>query len=211
MATLLHIRSSPRDNTSSYSGRAAQAFTDAYAAAHPGDRVITLDVVHDAIPEFGELAAAGKYKIMRGMSHTPEEAKAWKDVVAAIDAFKAADKYVISAPMWNFGVPHRLKQYLDVIVQPTLTFSFSPDKGYDGLVKGKPAAVIVARGGEYAPGTPAAAYDHQLPYILQILGFIGFTDVKVIRVEPTLHGGADLNQARLEAAKAEAAALARRF
>lgn len=211
MAVLFHLRASPRDNSKSYSGRVAQAFIDAYAAAHPGDTVKTLDVAHDPIPEFGDLATAGKYKVMNGLAHTPEEAKAWQTVVDSVNTFKAADKILISAPMWNFGIPYRLKQYLDVITQPGLTFGFSPEKGYFGLVTGKPATVVVSRGGEYPPGTPGAAYDHQLPYLQLILGFMGFTDVKVVCVEPTLHGGPELNAARLEAAKVGAADLARTF
>ena len=55
--------------------------------------------------------------------------------------FKSADKYVFSLPMWNFGIPYKLKHFIDVLVQPGLTFSFSPETGYKGLVTGKPAVV----------------------------------------------------------------------
>lgn len=40
-----------------------------------------------------------------------------------IERFKGADKYLFSLPMWNFGVPCKLKKYIDVIVQPTYTAS----------------------------------------------------------------------------------------
>lgn len=51
--------------------------------------------------------------------------------------------------MWNFGIPYRLKQYIDILVQPGYTFSYSPEQGYTGLVN-KPAAVVYARGGDYS-------------------------------------------------------------
>ena len=57
-----------------------------------------------------------------------------------IEQFVNADKFLLAIPMWNFGIPYRLKQYLDVILQPGYTFSFSPETGYSGLVTGKPAA-----------------------------------------------------------------------
>jgi FMN-dependent NADH-azoreductase len=53
-------------------------------------------------------------------------------------------------------------------------------------VTGKPAFVAFARGGEYPPGSPAEAWDFQSKYILTALGFIGFTDIRVVMAEPTL-------------------------
>ncbi len=67
-----------------------------------------------------------------------------------------------------------------------LTFDFSPETGYTGLVTGKPAAVIYARGGEYPAETEMAAFDLQKPYIETWLRFIGFTEIESIVIEPTL-------------------------
>ena len=78
------------------------------------------------------------------------------------------------------------KQFIDVIVQPGLAFSFSPDTGYKGLITGKPIVVVYARGGAYGPGTGMEGYDAQSTYLKQVLGFIGFTDIKEIFVEPTM-------------------------
>jgi FMN-dependent NADH-azoreductase len=91
--------------------------------------------------------------------------------------------------MWNFGIPYRLKQYIDIITQPGLTFSYDPEKGYTGLVTGKPVLFVLARGGEYPEGTPAVAFDHQTSYLKTIFAFMGFTDMSAILVEPTLMAG----------------------
>ena len=115
-----------------------------------------------------------------------DQQAAWQAVEAVIAQFNGADKYFFSLPMWNFGIPYKLKHYFDVIIQPTYTFSYSPDTGYQGLVTGKPAALIYARGGAYPPETPALSYDFQKPYMELILGFLGFTTVKSVVVEPTL-------------------------
>ena len=32
--------------------------------------------------------------------------------------------------MWNFGIPYKLKQWIDVITQPGLAFRFDPAQGY---------------------------------------------------------------------------------
>jgi hypothetical protein len=66
-----------------------------------------------------------------------EQAKAWKRVEEVIERFKSADWYLFSLPMWNFGVPYVLKHFIDVIIQPGLTFSFSPSRGLQGLSHGE--------------------------------------------------------------------------
>ena len=185
MATLLYIEASPRKERS-ISIAVAKEFLRAYTEAHPADAVETLDLWAAALPEFDGAAINAKYNILHGLPHSATEAKAWGAVEALCRHFKAADKYLFSVPMWNFGIPYKLKHYLDLIVQPGLTFSHSPEQGFTGLVSGKPAAVIYASGGEYGPASPAKDYDLQKPYMNLILGFIGITGVRSIAAAPSL-------------------------
>jgi hypothetical protein len=46
--------------------------------------------------------------------------------------------------MWNFGIPYKLKHWIDVITQPGLTFRFDPAQGYLPLLKDRPTVVIIA-------------------------------------------------------------------
>jgi FMN-dependent NADH-azoreductase len=204
MATLLHIQASPMDDRS-FSTRAARTFLEAYRASHPGDAVETLDLWSADLPAFDFTAASGKYKVMRGMAHSIEEARAWQRVVETIDRFKSAAKVLVSSPMWNFGIPYRLKHYIDILVQPGLTFSYDPSAGYSGLVTGRPLQLILARGGEYPQGSQAATMDHQRPYLEIIFGFMGFADIRSLVVEPTLNPVADDRLATALGAAREAA------
>jgi FMN-dependent NADH-azoreductase len=104
--------------------------------------------------------------------------------VRLADHFKSADKYLVSLPMWNFCIPYKLKHYIDLLVQG-LTFSFTVEDGYKGLVTGKPLVAVYARGGAYCPGSAAESWDQQSTYLRHIFGFIGITDVREIFVEPT--------------------------
>ena len=61
------------------------------------------------------------------------------------------------------------------------TFSY-PSSGPAGLLKGKRAFLVLASGGIYSDG-PAKAFDFQEPYLRTILGFMGITEVDVVRVE----------------------------
>jgi len=194
MSKLLHIEASPRGDRSA-SIAVARHFLDAYRAAHPGDTVETLDLWQTPLPEFDGATLDAKYAVMHGQSHTPDQLQAWYAVVKIAEHFKSADKYLFSLPMWNFGIPYKLKHFIDILAQPGLTFSFTPGEGYKGLVTGKPAVAIYARGGAYGPGTGAEAYDQQSGYLKQILGFIGFTDIREIFVEPTLASATSKDEA----------------
>lgn len=186
MAKLLYIQASPRAARSK-SSQVASAFLENYQQLHPQDTITTLNVFREDLPPFDGLAVQAKYTIMHGEDHTPEERQAWDAVEKVISQFKDADKYVLSLPMWNFGIPYRLKQYFDLLIQPGYTFS-ADKNGYSGLVKGKPIVVVYARGGAYPEGTEREAFDMQKKYVELVLGFIGFENNQTIVVEPTLHG-----------------------
>jgi FMN-dependent NADH-azoreductase len=188
MAKILYIKASPR-NQRSYSIAAADAFVRAYKHINPDDLIVELNLFDTQLPKFDGFALQAKYSIMGGQKHTPEEKAAWEAIEKVIEEFKSFDKFVFAVPMWNFNIPYQLKHYIDVIVQPSYTFSFSPDKGYTGLVTGKPVFISLARGGAYGPGTGAEAYDFQSRYLELILGFIGFTDIRTLITEPTLEQG----------------------
>jgi len=209
MARLLYIETSPRKDRSA-SIEAAKTFIGEYKRTHPEDVVETLDLWTTHLPEFDGHVIDSKYAILHGLEHTDEQRQAWKGVEDVIGKFNEADKYLFSLPMWNFGIPYKLKHYIDVIVQPGYTFSFSPEEGYKGLVTDKPIAVIYARGGAYGPGTGAESYDLQKAYLEHILGFIGFKDFQTLLVEPTLVSPEDYKKT-MEAAREQAKAMAARF
>lgn len=199
MSRLLYIQASPRIQRS-HSIAVADAFVAAYEQTYADDEIETVNLFEASIPNFDGLAVQAKYTIMHGQAHSDEEMRAWKNIERVISQFTSADKYVFAVPMWNFGIPYRLKQYIDILVQPGYTFSYSEEKGYQGLVVGKPALVVYARGGEYPGGTEGEAFDMQSKYVALILGFMGFKDVRSVIVEPTLQGGPDVAKTRVREA-----------
>lgn len=210
MSTLLYIESSPRKQRSA-SIEIAQAFLAAYRAAHPGDSVQTVDVWNLDLPEFDGHALDAKYAGIAGVERTAEQKAIWSRISELAQPLIAADKIVVSVPMWNFGIPYKLKHYLDVVSQKDLLFTFD-ERGLNGLLGGKKALGIYARGAEFGPGsqTPAAGWDLQAGYLNLWFRFTGVTDVHSIFVEKTLYGP-DVDRVGRDAAIAEAVALARRF
>jgi FMN-dependent NADH-azoreductase len=210
MSKLLYIQASPRVGRS-HSIAVADAFVESYRENNPDDEIVTLDIFKADLVPFDGLAVQAKYTILHGQKHSQEELGAWKGVEAIIEEFNSAGKYVMAVPMWNFGIPYRLKHFIDIIVQPGYTFSYTPEEGYKGLVTGKPIFIAYARGGEYPPGSDYEAFDLQKKYLEVILGFMGFTDIRSIAVEPTLMGGPEVAKAKREAAIEQAKQMAKEF
>jgi len=75
-----------------------------------------------------------------------------------------------------------LKAWIDQIVRIGKTFSYGSN-GLRGLLEKKKVVVITARGGAYEKGTAAEAFDFQEPYLRNVLGFIGLTDVTFVHAE----------------------------
>lgn len=209
MTTLLYIKASPRGERS-HSVAAGDAFVAEYRRLHPDHTINVLDVFERDLPRFDGDAVTARFHAGRFDELSPAQQKAWDGVKHIIEEFKAADKYVFALPMWNFGIPWRLKQYIDLLVQPGLTFTYDA-AGYHGLVTGKPVFASYARGGEYPAGTPAEGVDFQKRYLEFVLGFIGFTDIRSVVVEPTLAAGPDAAQEKRQAAMARAVEMAGAF
>ena len=210
MSRLLYIKASPRGDRS-HSVAVADAFVTSYSESHPEDEVVTIDLFQRELPAFDGFALQAKYSLLGGQSPSGDEKAAWQAIEQVISEFTAADKYVIATPMWNFSIPYKLKHYIDVIVQPGYTFSYDPESGYSGLVTGKPVFVSYARGGEYPPGSEAEAFDFQSRYLNLALGFIGFTDIKTLAIEPTLMGGPEVAEQKRAEAVQKAKQMATQF
>jgi FMN-dependent NADH-azoreductase len=206
MARLLYITASPRGEKS-FSLRTGSAFIDAYRKSHPADDVVTMDLNSTPLPELCSDAIGGRYAAAQNIEQTPEQAKAWSEIKAVAENFKSFDKYVISTPMWNFGIPYTLKHFIDVIWHPTLTFGYVDGKRV-GFIKGKPIVVIYARGGEYKGAKKKI--DFQKPYLEWVLSYIGFEDIKSIVVGSTLMGE-DIANENLKKAIGKARRMAKDF
>ena len=116
---------------------------------------------------------------------------------ALIAELQAHDILVLGVPMYNFGVPSQLKNWIDAVARNGVTFRYT-EQGPEGLLKGKTVYVAFARGGRYRD-TPA---DSQTPYLKTVLGFLGLTDVHFVYAEG-LNMGAESAARGFAAAQAD--------
>jgi FMN-dependent NADH-azoreductase len=206
MANLLYVEASPRKQRSA-SIEVAQAFLDSYRDSHPGHTVHKMDVWNLALPEFDGAAIDAKYAGIEGRERTEEQKKVWQSIQALAQPFKDADTIVISAPMWNWGIPYKLKHLIDVVSQKDILFTFD-ERGLLGLLNGKKAVLILAKGVDYAPESATRDWDVQTSYLTVWLNSNGITDITLIPVEKTLYGP-EVDQGSRDAAKIKAISVAR--
>ncbi len=126
---------------------------------------------------------------------TPEQAARVALDDALIEEIQSADIVVLGVPMYNFGVPAQLKNWIDAISRAQVTFRYT-EHGPEGLILGKKVYVVLTRGGLYRD-TPN---DTQTPYLQILLGFLGMNDVQFIYAEG-LAMGVDAEQRALASAQ----------
>jgi FMN-dependent NADH-azoreductase len=118
-----------------------------------------------------------------------------------LEEFLAADVIVIGAPMYNFSLPSQLKAWLDRLAVAGKTFRYTAT-GVEGLIKGKRVLIASTRGGFYSGSYPTAFLDHQESYLKAVFGFIGITDISIVRAEG-LAVSPESRKASMDAAVAE--------
>lgn len=186
MTKLLYIQASPR-LSASRSIAVADSYLATLKARRPDLEVDVLQLWEAGLPEFDGDRASAKYTVFGGGTNEGEQATLWDEIVAIATRFTSADRYLFAIPMWNGGVPYKLKQFIDIIHQPGVTFGLDPEKGYFGLLQNK-QATLVYTSGAYAESFPSPAFgvDHQSTYMTAWLNQAGVTDISEIRYQPTI-------------------------
>jgi FMN-dependent NADH-azoreductase len=171
-------------------------------ATAPGSTVTYRDLVGEPLSHY---TAVLRVHGATPELHTPAQKAELAMGETILAEFLAAETIVIGAPMYNFAIPSQLKAWIDLICVAGKTFSYGAD-GPKGLCGGKKVIIVSSRGGKYGPGSPAAGMDFQENYLKTVLGFLGITDITIIRAEGIGYGP-EVAKAAIEGAKAEIAKL----
>jgi FMN-dependent NADH-azoreductase len=194
---LLHLACSPRADSESAAG--ARVFLDQFRRVRPDWDIDLMDLWRDHLPEFtGEILDA-KYARLNGKAFTDAQRDSFAEAERIAIRLSFADRVLISTPMWNFSIPYKLKQWLDVIIQPGLTFRFDPAQGYLPLLKDRPTLVILASGGDFVTGMNRGRVDMATPYLREALRFVGISNVRFVPLSPTTGPAEPIRDARKSA------------
>lgn len=198
---VLYVSASPRGERS-VSAQLAEAFLAALAGRKAID-VDRLDLWRCDLPEVDGALLTAKYAGLAGEPLTPEQESAWDQIRALAERFHRADTLVFGVPLWNFGIPYKLKHLIDAISHKNILFTFD-ERGLGGMLGGRRAVAIYSRGLGYAPDsqTPDDAFGLEKPYLDAWFRFVGVNEVHSLVAEQTLgpSGAEILKKANDEAA-----------
>lgn len=213
---VLYLEASPRGEQS-YSSQVASAFLDTYRAENPDHEIEHMPLFDVDLPVFAAQGANQKMdnimKVFTGQPGLGAEGE-WAGVLREIERLKSADKVLLSSPMWNFSIPYRLKHWLDLVVQVGSSVMVNEKGEYVGQITGRPLQMVLASGSPYDMRFPletdGTKTDFQRSYLDHIFRFLGFTDIRLIKVQPTGMPGPDLDKV-IETCVAEAKSAAKAF
>ena len=165
------------------------------AAARDGVAVTHRDVVANALPHLA-IEELGAWQTPADERTVEQQAlAAHSDEL--LEELRANDVLVLAVPMYNLGIPSQLKAWFDRVLRAGETFRYT-ENGPQGLIEGKRAIILAARGGQYA-GTE---FDSQTPHLKTMLGLMGISDVEVVFAEGLNMGDAHRDAALKEAFQA---------
>jgi FMN-dependent NADH-azoreductase len=166
----------------SHSRAIADIVEQEFRTAHPTAPVVRRHVGIEPVPAttWGSAALA---------VFTPEDQRSAEQLAALADAAREADQLIgagaalFAVPLYNFGASQHFKAWVDlVITDPRM------GAGAEPATAGKPAVLVVVRGGSYAAGTPREGWDHATGWMTRILADVWKFDLQVVEEEFTLVG-----------------------
>jgi FMN-dependent NADH-azoreductase len=165
-------------------GSASRALGDVvqneWVAGHRGASVVRRDVGADPFQ------STAWVKALRA-AWTPEGKRSRAqhlalELVSDLAAeLREADAALLSAPLYNLGVPAHLKNWIDLVIAGAK----SPD---EALLEGRPAVLIVVRGGAYGEGAPLTGWGQSTDYLRRILAGLWGANLTVVEREVSLAG-----------------------
>jgi FMN-dependent NADH-azoreductase len=196
---VLHIQSSPRGDKSN-SIALTNAFLSASRKVFPAISEDILNVWNENLPEFDTASIGAKYKAINHQPMTDAESHTWNRIMELIGRFQRANRIVLGLPMWNFSIPYKLKQLIDLTAQRNYLFTYD-GKQYGPSLNIAKALVVYTRGSAYRVDTPIPpSFDHQAPYIDFWLRMIGVREVLSVVVDNVFQDDAQ-SAARVAAGK----------
>lgn len=181
MAKILYITANPKPEQESFSLRLGRSFIEKVRELSPLDEIAELDLYQTDIPFIDVDVFSGWGKLAKGETLSAEEREKVDRINELTAQFVEADQYVFVTPMWNLSIPPRLKLYIDSICIAGKTFRYT-EEGPVGLLEGKKAVHVHARGGIYSEGV-AQEMEFADRYLCTILKFMGITDIHSVIAE----------------------------
>ncbi len=166
----------------SHSRAIADIVESAWRETHPEAEVTRRRVGLDPLPSTLWAQAVSASWVAED-DRSPEQRDAAAVAASLGDELLDADALLFAIPLYNFGVSQHFKTWVDVVLTDK---RLATPEG--SALAGRPAVLVVVRGGAYGAGTPREGWDHASGWYRRILEDVWQLDLKVVEKEFTLVG-----------------------
>ena len=188
MKKLLYIIANSKAEEQSSSRTVSRALVNTILEKVPNVELEELNLYEEHIPQLKGCYFQSRSTIVSSEARnklTAEEQKEVAKVEDLCDQFKAADIYVLAAPMWSLSFPAPVKEYLDCIIQSGKTITFEGNKPHGLMNDKKRVFIYVQSSGGNIPWILKSALSKGLNYVEDIMKFIGISTFDELLVDGT--------------------------
>jgi FMN-dependent NADH-azoreductase len=178
MSTLFRLDASIRHD-GSVSRSAGDVAERAVLGSSPGTGVVRRDIGARPLSS-SAWAASSAAAALPDDARTDEQRAAVHLATRLADELEDADGFLFAAPLYNWGVSQHFKTWFDIVVTDP---RFSPRSS---TIAGRPAVLVIARGGDYREGAARAEWDHASGWMRRVLGDLWGLDLAIVEVNLTL-------------------------
>lgn len=188
MKKLLYISANTKPEELSSSRTVARRLVNRIMAAAPDTKLTEVDLYAEHIPQLKYCYFESRNALVSEEAKkklTLEEQAEIDRINKLCDQFRAADIYVLAAPMWSLSFPAPVKEYIDCVVQAGKTIAFDGGKPHGLLNDRTRAFIYVQSSGANIPWLIRPALNKGLNYVQDIVRFIGVSVFLELLVDGT--------------------------
>ena len=188
MKKLLYIIANSKDEGQSSSRTVSRTLVNTILQKVPDAQLEEVNLYLEHVPQLKGCYFESRSTIVSADARSklsPEEQNEVTKIEHLCDQFKAADIYVLAAPMWSLSFPAVVKEYMDCIIQAGKTIAFENNKPH-GLLNDKDRTFIyVQSSGGSIPCLLKPALSKGVNYVHVIMKFIGISTFKELLADGT--------------------------
>lgn len=184
MTVMLRVDASARLG-GSITRQMADRFIEGWRTSEPNVQITTRDVGRQPPSIVSEASIRAGFTPPE--QRTPDMKATLAESMTLIDEVRRAEVLVISAPLYNYGLPASLKAWIDQVVRPGETFSFDLRRGdfpIQSTLSGKSLVVLSSRG-EFGlePGGIRDGWNHLNPHMRTVATrLLGIADEDIYEI-----------------------------
>lgn len=188
-------------NEDHFSKKMEEAFLKLHHEQFPGQNVDILNLYDEEIPQITNEQLLGVWnKQAAGITLSAEENRVFELNQKLLSQFKEHHRIVIVAPVHNFNVTSKMKDYIDNVLVARQTFRYTAEGSVGLMTDDYRVMLLQASGSVYTNDDRYTPLEFQRTYLQAIFQeLMGFDEFSIVRLQGTQTSGVDVEEATEQA------------